>query len=456
MSRWLPLVLMLATSGCVFFTASADCADGRLNGEETDLDCGGPACGGCGAERLCLVDGDCASRACVANRCAGSSSSCTDGARSGAETDVDCGGGCSPCAAGQACLVPADCASGSCEQNVCTTPSSCVNGARDGDESDVDCGGSCGPCGPGQACGAPSDCTPGDCVGGACVPACGAPFLQCGGACVDPRIDVLHCGGCGSPCPLGVPCMNGSCQPACFGGTMLCGPMCVDLSVDPFHCGQCNRACGQGTVCIAGTCAPPCPPPQVLCGGQCVLIDRDAQHCGGCNQPCLQGDMCVGGQCGESCMAPLLACPNPARCVDPLNDPMACGDCMTTCPVPLNAVPVCSQGACDGGFCLPGFGDCNDAGVDGCEAEFGQDPAHCGACGRTCASVETCVFGRCCGPLPAGTYQQSCSGCEACDDLLTCVCNDSAQNPVQTGLPISPCGSTISNCDGVLTCGGCP
>lgn len=51
---------------------------------------------------------------------------CDDGLVSGAETDLDCGGGCGPCAVGEGCAVPADCAGGLCSQGVCQgTPSSC-------------------------------------------------------------------------------------------------------------------------------------------------------------------------------------------------------------------------------------------------------------------------------------------------------------------------------------------
>ncbi len=45
--------------------APAACSDGKWNGLETDLDCGGPVCGKCGAEKACLVDSDCTSRTCL-------------------------------------------------------------------------------------------------------------------------------------------------------------------------------------------------------------------------------------------------------------------------------------------------------------------------------------------------------------------------------------------------------
>lgn len=40
------------------------CADGKWNGQETDLDCGGPTCGPCGFHKACLADSDCGSNAC--------------------------------------------------------------------------------------------------------------------------------------------------------------------------------------------------------------------------------------------------------------------------------------------------------------------------------------------------------------------------------------------------------
>src|SRR5688500_10130708 len=48
--------------------------------------------------------------------------SCTDGKKNGSESDVDCGGTCSKCAADKACGSAADCSSGVCTANKCVTP----------------------------------------------------------------------------------------------------------------------------------------------------------------------------------------------------------------------------------------------------------------------------------------------------------------------------------------------
>ena len=88
----------------------------------TECDGTGSVCDGAGACVECLAQGDCPSGGfcdpshnCVAP-------TCSDGAKDGDETDVDCGGGCGPtCATGKACAVPADCAppNTQCESGVC-------------------------------------------------------------------------------------------------------------------------------------------------------------------------------------------------------------------------------------------------------------------------------------------------------------------------------------------------
>lgn len=45
------------------------CKDGIRNGQETDVDCGGPTCPTCGLGRMCLGAGDCQTANCVNNAC---------------------------------------------------------------------------------------------------------------------------------------------------------------------------------------------------------------------------------------------------------------------------------------------------------------------------------------------------------------------------------------------------
>ncbi|HUS29041.1 MAG TPA: hypothetical protein VMZ53_11035 [Kofleriaceae bacterium] len=96
---------------------------------------------------------------------------CHDRVIDGDETDVDCGGGCLACAAAATCEVAADCQSGTCAAGVCTA-SSCSDGLRNGFETDVDCGSACGAtCQVGERC--HSD---GDCAAGHCGPDCTDPL----------------------------------------------------------------------------------------------------------------------------------------------------------------------------------------------------------------------------------------------------------------------------------------
>ena len=86
------------------------CENGVLDGRETDVDCGGDACfDRCVAGLRCGGDGDCvAGTICSAGgRCI--EPGCFDGRRNGAETDVDCGGPCTRCAATQRCESTSDC-----------------------------------------------------------------------------------------------------------------------------------------------------------------------------------------------------------------------------------------------------------------------------------------------------------------------------------------------------------
>ena len=85
------------TNFCVGGTTAPTCTDGIQNGQETDVDCGGPDCPAC--------------------------PTCTDGILNGQETDVDCGG--------------PDCPA-------CPT---CTDEIQNGQETGVDCGGpDCAPC----------------------------------------------------------------------------------------------------------------------------------------------------------------------------------------------------------------------------------------------------------------------------------------------------------------------
>ena len=405
----------------------ATCTDGRVNGRESDLDCGGADCAGCAEGLVCLSDGDCASKVCTLNRCA--APTCADGVLNGAELEVDCGGACPACVA----------------------LASCTDRLRNGAETGVDCGGSCPACADGQSCLHNTDCVSAVCADGKCGGVLCAPLLSCGSACVDSRFDPLNCGGCGMTCTSTQTCFLGTCMQSCVGGTRPCGGACVDSGSDPSNCGGCGVTCTATELCVGGGCFPRCPPSQAACGTTCASLDRDPQHCGTCTIACPLGSACVLGQCTAGCQAPLAVCDG-GQCVDPRNDPANCGGCAQLCAPATSTLPACTMSACAVGPCLPGFGDCNNMPLDGCEANLGLDPANCGGCNRPCSGM--CFQGQCCPPPPAGSYAATCVNCTACGGVLSCQCRDAAQVPQSTSIPLS-CPVTYVNCNGVLRCDTC-
>jgi hypothetical protein len=112
------------------------CGDCVKNGDgaagETDVDCGGDACGPCAEGLECRVEGDCTSGNCDGGICGPAlprscdaedpeSPTCNDCAVNGLETDVDCGGdACPPCEPDQACDFDFDCASLVCQTSTQT------------------------------------------------------------------------------------------------------------------------------------------------------------------------------------------------------------------------------------------------------------------------------------------------------------------------------------------------
>lgn len=69
---------------------SGHCTNGVQDVDETDVDCGGPTCGACPANRGCRNGPDCVSKICMQGQC--KQATCTDGVQNGNETAVDCGG----------------------------------------------------------------------------------------------------------------------------------------------------------------------------------------------------------------------------------------------------------------------------------------------------------------------------------------------------------------------------
>ncbi len=145
------------------------CGDKTLDGDESDIDCGG-SCAACGVGKTCNSGVDCGSGSCTTapgGKC--QPASCTDRVKNGDEVDVDCGGpSCGPCADGLKCTGPTDCINKVCGSLGSCLASTCVDGVTNGKESDTDCGGPCPKCKPGKKCTSNTDCFTDTCNLGQC------------------------------------------------------------------------------------------------------------------------------------------------------------------------------------------------------------------------------------------------------------------------------------------------
>lgn len=144
------------------------CDDGKLDGDESAVDCGGETCPvRCPNYLACRDDSDCESDACNEGSCV--PAECNNGTLDQDETDVDCGGmSCNGCDDGRRCKTGTDCSNGVCANHECSSiEQSCGDGKYEDGETDVDCGGRCVEvgklCAAGYECNTDSDCKSGRC-----------------------------------------------------------------------------------------------------------------------------------------------------------------------------------------------------------------------------------------------------------------------------------------------------
>ncbi|AKU98099.1 Tryptophan synthase alpha chain [Labilithrix luteola] len=153
--------------------ASPSASDGVKDGSETDTDCGGPTAPPCDPSKACKVADDCTSKVCTGNICQAPTKG--DGVKNGTETDVDCGGGAPTnadrCETNKACLVKDDCISKVCTGNVCQAPTK-NDHEKNGTETDIDCGGgaptNADRCDTNKACVGKDDCISKVCTANVC------------------------------------------------------------------------------------------------------------------------------------------------------------------------------------------------------------------------------------------------------------------------------------------------
>ena len=215
--------------------ASANASNGTKDGDESDVDCGGSAAPPCDDGKTCSAAADCLDKICKSGTCAPPSP--TDGVKNGAETGVDCGGPAAPaCADTLGCKVGSDCTSKICTAGACAAPSS-MDGQKNGAETDVDCGGTGAPaCADGKSCGAGDDCTSKVCTGGVCQVPTGSDGVKngdesdvdCGGTttgaakCATAKQCAVHADCVSNGCSFDKKCAT---NPSCTaqGGGYTCG-----------------------------------------------------------------------------------------------------------------------------------------------------------------------------------------------------------------------------------------
>jgi hypothetical protein len=275
-----------------------DCGDGQLNGDESDIDCGGTVCAACDNGGTCVLATDCVSLFCAA-------------------------GTCGPCGAIADCPMLSYCDNGSCAaQNVdgviCTIDDECVSGnCADGLCCDAACAGVCEACSAALSAGPDGVCTL-------------IALLQ------DPELECMtgeHCQGdgtCGT-CGLSLPAVGGACPAECAS--------CVN-DVCLIDCNG-SQACKSDTiVCPAGFDC------DVQCGGfqgcDGASIACPADHacsvtCGAAQSCKSTAIVCSTGVCAVSCSADNQACQG---------NVITCGSnqCSATC-AGANALPTLTCGA---------------------------------------------------------------------------------------------------------------
>jgi hypothetical protein len=449
-------------------------------------------CGGCGVNcELPRASAQCQSGQCAIARCDTGFGDCDRIAANGCETPLDTVTDCGVC--GAACSVPsgtAVCVSGACGFGSCLPGyANCDANTVNGCETAIGTERNCTRCG--EVCaGATPVC---DVARRACTNGCIAGAVVCGGSCVDTMTNAMHCGACGRRCAFPnaiADCGAGACRlRECLPGFQDCdrNPMngCeVDVRSSVMNCGACGTACSFANAsarCVAGGCAiNTCNAGFLDCDGLqsngCeVDVRSSVDHCGACRNRCAPENAtprCAGSACGYSMCTPgFLDCDGVQSngCeVDGRASMTHCGACNAVC-VRANAIATCAASRCTIGGCNPGYGDCDGNPVNGCEASFGTNPAHCGGCGAACPAranaTAVCSSGSCaflCAPnfqdcdgsalTGCETDLRSPSSCGACG--RACVLASATSACVGGSCTIAMCATGFGDCDRV-TSNGC-
>ena len=148
----------VALGGCGTAPGKCRCEDGVKNGDETDVDCGGPTCPACGLGQTCGTPADCASAIstcvtgiCCESACLGECRACTV---AGICAELPAGSAHAKCAANKACG-PAGSGCIGKAGTACSIYYMCL--------SNVCTGGLCAKSALGKPCSGTADCAAGTC-----------------------------------------------------------------------------------------------------------------------------------------------------------------------------------------------------------------------------------------------------------------------------------------------------
>ncbi|MFT3712556.1 MAG: MopE-related protein [Archangium sp.] len=491
--------------GAVVQTEICDGLDNNCNNQiDEGFDLAGDVnnCGQCGL--VCSIPGNttvnayaCVARVCSIGSCSMGRANCNQQYADGCEVDVTTDTmHCGQC--NQACMTPnatPACVVGMCRVGMCNQGFANCNGqVMDGCEVDTTSSvGNCGACN--AVCNAAN--ANNSCVNSVCQFTCQANWWDADGirsngceyACIRSNNGVEQCDGIDNDCDNRI-------------------DEDFDLTSNPLHCGMCNRACSApfaSTACTNSSCGiTSCNAGRANCNGQYVdgcevNTNVELNNCGGCNQQCAPQNAtprCNMGSCQiQSCNTNWANCNNQVSdgCeVNTTTSTQNCGGCGMACNL-ANAAPVCLNGICAIGSCLPGFYNLNNTALDGCEYacsvtnngveacdnvdndcdgtidegfNLSNDLNNCGMCGRQCVAPNVtnaaCVAGSCtvvqCAANTVNCNLQFPDGCEVntSGDVNNCgscgnMCAFANATPAcsTSTCQIQSCNTNYRNCNNV-------
>jgi len=397
----------------------ASCWDNVMNGNETDVDCGGQTCQSCSVGQGCKIESDCSNTSFCQiapsqsnGACVQIIDTCKDGIKNQMETDIDCGGsfGCPPCLFGMSCDSAYDCNTYGCSNTTktCAQPS-CNDGIKNGDESDVDCGGNCPSCASAHNCNINLDCQSGVCRPFCANGICSSPkceYASCNDRTRNGNESDIDCGGPCGPCELDKACNawsdcasgycdNSTCTtPTCFDhakngneSDLDCGGVCISCEVGQTckYDDDCiSKQCSVIHTCVAATCS------DGVFNGNETDVDCGGAFCPQCSKTkkCLNDTDCTSNVCGlNTCLAP--------SCSDGVQNGMEtdrdCGGTCSKCPDDSDCQSDldCSSGVCVGSKCLAP--SCTDQHQNGNETDD-----DCGGSCQSCGVNMKCLTGSDC------------------------------------------------------------